>query len=239
MGAQSIKVACSNCNLRELCMPMGLTSAELDRIEDVVASRRKIKRGTMLFRNGDKFTSLYAIRTGFFKTCVASEDGRDQVTGFQMAGEVVGLDGIVNDNHTCDAVALEDAEVCVMPFDRIEELSREVNALQRHVHKIMSREIVRENGVMLLLGSMRAEERLAAFLLNLVQRLHARGFSQSEVVLRMTREEIGSYLGLKLETVSRTFSKFVDDGMIEVKQRHVRILNTDALHEIVNSKSGI
>ncbi len=239
IGAQSIKVACSNCNLCELCMPMGLTSAELDRIEDVVASRRKIKRGTMLFRNGDKFTSLYAIRTGFFKTCVASEDGRDQVTGFQMAGEVVGLDGIVNDNHTCDAVALEDAEVCVMPFDRIEELSREVNALQRHVHKIMSREIVRENGVMLLLGSMRAEERLAAFLLNLVQRLHARGFSQSEVVLRMTREEIGSYLGLKLETVSRTFSKFVDDGMIEVKQRHVRILNTDALHEIVNSKSGI
>ena len=220
-------------------MPMGLTSAELDRIEDVVASRRKIKRGTMLFRNGDKFTSLYAIRTGFFKTCVASEDGRDQVTGFQMAGEVIGLDGIVNDNHTCDAVALEDAEVCVMPFDRIEELSREVNALQRHVHKIMSREIVRENGVMLLLGSMRAEERLAAFLLNLVQRLHARGFSQSEVVLRMTREEIGSYLGLKLETVSRTFSKFVDDGMIEVKQRHVRILNTEALHDIVNSKSNL
>jgi CRP/FNR family transcriptional regulator len=235
-SAHSIKVACSNCNLRELCMPMGLTPGELDRIEDVVASRRKIKRGSTLFRNGDKFTSLYAIRTGFFKTCVASEDGRDQVTGFQMAGEVIGLDGIVNDNHTCDAVALEDAEVCVMPFDRIEELSREVNSLQRHVHKIMSREIVRENGVMLLLGSMRAEERLAAFLLNLVQRLHARGFSQSEVVLRMTREEIGSYLGLKLETVSRTFSKFVDDGIIEVKQRHVRILNTDALREIVNSK---
>jgi CRP/FNR family transcriptional regulator len=238
VAAQTIKVACSNCNLRELCMPMGLSPSELDRIEDVVASRRKIKRGSTLFRNGDKFTSLYAIRTGFFKTCVASEDGRDQVTGFQMAGEVIGLDGIVNDNHTCDAVALEDAEVCVMPFDRIEELSREINALQRHVHKIMSREIVRENGVMLLLGSMRAEERLAAFLLNLVQRLHARGFSQSEVVLRMTREEIGSYLGLKLETVSRTFSKFVEDGMIEVKQRHVRILDTDALREIVNSKIG-
>jgi CRP/FNR family transcriptional regulator len=153
-----------------------------------------------------------------------------------MAGEIVGLDGIVNEHHTCDAVALEDAEVCVMPFDRIEELSREVNALQRHVHKIMSREIVRENGVMLLLGSMRAEERLAAFLLNLVQRLHARGFSQSELILRMTREEIGSYLGLKLETVSRTFSKFVDDGIVEVKQRHVRILNTDALKDIVNPK---
>jgi CRP/FNR family transcriptional regulator len=236
MHPHAIKVACSNCNLRELCMPLGLSVAELEKIDDVVASRRKVKRGTTLFRNGDKFASLYAIRTGFFKTCVASEDGRDQVTGFQMAGEIVGLDGIVNDHHTCDAVALEDAEVCVMPFDRIEELSREVNSLQRHVHKIMSREIVRENGVMLLLGSMRAEERLAAFLLNLVQRLHARGFSQSELVLRMTREEIGSYLGLKLETVSRTFSKFVEDGIVEVKQRHVRIINTDALKDIVNPK---
>jgi len=234
MRPHAIKVACSNCNLRELCMPMGLTSAELDRIEDVVAARRKIKRGATLFRNREKFTSLYAIRTGFFKTSITSEDGRDQVTGFQMAGEVVGLDGIVNDHHTCDAIALEDAEVCVMPFERIEELSREINGLQRHVHKIMSREIVRENGVMLLLGSMRAEERLAAFLLNLVQRLHARGFSQTELVLRMTREEIGSYLGLKLETVSRTFSRFADDGIVEVKQRHVRILRADVLKNIVN-----
>lgn len=237
MNPQSIKVACSNCNLRELCMPVGLSKEELDRIDDMVAARRKIKRGTTLFRNGERFTSLYAIRTGFFKTRVASEDGRDQVTGFQMAGEVIGLDGIVHDHHTCDAVALEDAEVCVMPFDRIEELSREVNALQRHVHKIMSREIVREHGVMLLLGSMRAEERLATFLLNLVQRLHARGFSQSELILRMTREEIGSFLGLKLETVSRTFSRFVDEEIVDVKQRHVRILNTGALKDIVNPKA--
>ncbi len=234
---QTIKVACSNCNLRELCMPLGLSLEEMERIDEVVATRRKLKRGATLFRNGEKFSSLYAIRTGFFKTCVTTEDGRDQVTGFQMAGEIIGLDGIVHDHHTCDAVALEDAEVCVMPFDRIEELSREVNALQHHVHKIMSREIVREHGVMLLLGSMRAEERLAAFLLNLVQRLHARGFSQSELVLRMTREEIGSYLGLKLETVSRTFSKFVDDGIVEVKQRHVRILDTEALKRLVNSQA--
>ena len=218
-------------------MPLGLTPAELDRVDDVVASRRKVNRGTTLFRTGEKFTSLFAIRTGFFKTSVVSEDGKDQVTGFQMAGEVIGLDGIVNDQHTCDAVALEDAEVCVMPFDRVEELSREVVSLQRHVHKIMSREIVREHGVMLLLGSMRAEERLAAFLLNLVQRLNARGFSQTELVLRMTREEIGSYLGLKLETVSRTFSKFVDDGIVEVKQRHIRILNAEMLKDIVNPKS--
>ena len=235
INSQAIKVACSNCNLRELCLPMGLKGDELDKIDEVVAVRRKVKRGTRLYSNGEKFTSLYAIRTGFFKTCITTEDGRNQVTGFQMAGEIMGLDGIVNDHHACDAVALEDAEVCVMPFDRIEELSREVVSLQRHVHKIMSREIVREHGVMLLLGSMRAEERLAAFLLNLVQRLHARGFSQSELLLRMTREEIGSYLGLKLETVSRTFSKFVEEGIVEVKQRHVRIVNTEALKLIVNN----
>ncbi len=218
-------------------MPMGLSNDELDRIDDLVTTRRKVKRGDTLFHSGERFTNLFAIRTGFFKTCIASEDGRFQVTGFQMAGEIVGLDGIVNDTHTCDAVALEDAEVCVMPFDRIEEISREVNSLQRHVHKIMSREIVREHGVILLLGSMRAEERLAAFLLNLVQRLHARGFSQSELILRMSREEIGSYLGMKIETVSRTFSKFVEEGIVEVKQRHVRILNTDALKDIVNPKA--
>jgi CRP/FNR family transcriptional regulator len=237
MTPQTIKVACSSCNMRELCMPVGLSKDELNRIDDLVTTRRKVKRGDTLFHSGEKFTNLFAIRTGFFKTCIASEDGRTQVTGFQMAGEIVGLDGIVDDTHTCDAVALEDAEVCVMPFDRIEEISREVNSLQRHVHKIMSREIVREHGVILLLGSMRAEERLAAFLLNLVQRLHARGFSQSELILRMSREEIGSYLGMKIETVSRTFSKFVEENIVEVKQRHVRILNTDALKDIVNPKA--
>jgi CRP/FNR family transcriptional regulator len=234
MNKESIKVACSNCNLRELCMPMGLSEQELRRVDELVAVRRTVKRGASLFHNGEKFTSLYAIRTGFFKTTVNTEDGRDQVTGFQMAGEIIGLDGIVNELHTCDAIALEDAEVCVLPFDRIEEISREINSLQRHVHKIMSREIVREHGVMLLLGSMRAEERLAAFLLNLVQRLQARGFSKTELILRMTREEIGSYLGMKLETVSRTFSKFADDGMVEVKQRHIHICDAEALKRIVN-----
>ena len=237
MIVQSIKLACSNCNLRELCMPLALNEEELQKLDNLVTTRHKKVRGDTLYRNGEKFSALYAIRTGFFKTSVAAEDGRDQVTGFQMAGEVIGLDGIVSDHHTCDAVALEDAEVCVMNFDRLEDLSREINALQRHVHKIMSREIVRENGVMLLLGSMRADERLAAFLLNLVQRLHARGFSQSELVLRMTREEIGSYLGLKLETISRTFSKFVEEGIVEVKLRHVRIMNPDALKLIVNTQS--
>lgn len=218
-------------------MPLGFNPDDMQRLDEMVATRHRVKQGDLLFSNGDKFTSLYAIRTGFFKTCVSSTDGREQVTGFQMAGEIIGLDGIVTDHHSCNAVALEDAEVCVMPFANVEDLSREFPVLQRHVHKIMSREIVRENGVMMLLGNMRAEERLAAFLLNLVQRLHARGLSQSELVLRMTREEIGSYLGLKLETVSRAFSKFSEDGIIEVKQRYVKILAPDALKKIFNPQT--
>jgi len=218
-------------------MPTGFNADEMKKLDEVVEKRRRVKQGELLFNSGDVFTSLYAIRTGFFKTCVTSEDGREQVTGFQMAGEIIGMDGIVSDYHNCNAVALEDAEVCVMPFSDVEQLSRELPGLQRHVHKIMSREIVRENSVMMLLGNMRAEERLAAFLLNLVQRLHARGLSQSELVLRMTREEIGSYLGLKLETVSRAFSKFSEDGIIEVKQRYVKIVAPDALKKIFNPQT--
>ncbi|TSE30318.1 Anaerobic regulatory protein [Tepidimonas thermarum] len=234
MDLHRIKVACSSCNLRELCIPMGLAPEELEQLDNLIATRRRVRRGGTLFSAGDPFTALYAVRSGFFKTSVTTADGRDQVTGFQMAGEILGLDGIVQDKHACSAIALEDAEVCVLPFDKLEQLSRAFSTLQHHVHRIMSREIVRDQGVMLLLGSMRAEERLAAFLLNLVQRLHARGFSKSEMVLRMTREEIGSYLGMKLETVSRTFSRFQDEGIIEVKQRYVRILDPAALEAIVN-----
>lgn len=233
-GRAFVKIACSNCSLRDLCMPVGMNADELARVDELVVKRPMVRRGSSLFRNGEKFLALYAIRSGFFKTCVTTEDGRGQVTGFQMAGEILGLDGIAGNLHTCDAIALEDSEVCVLPFERMEEISREVKLLQHHVHKIMSGEIVREHGVMQLLGSMRAEERLAAFLLNLVQRLHVRGFSSCDLVLRMTREEIGSYLGLTLETVSRMFSKFADDGIINVNQRHIHIRDADALQRIVN-----
>ena len=206
---ETIKAACSNCNLRELCMPIGFNAEDMQKLDEVVATRRRVKQGDLLFRDGEPFKSLFAIRTGFFKTCVSTADGREQVTGFQMAGEIIGLDGIVSDHHSCNAVALEDADVCVMPFANVEELSREFPVLQRHVHKIMSREIVRENSMMMLIGNMRSEERLAAFLLNLVQRLHARGFSQSEITLRMSREELGSYLGLVLALVLRALSPFI------------------------------
>jgi CRP/FNR family transcriptional regulator len=231
---EPFKVACSGCNLRELCLPVGMSSEQMERLDAIVAMRRTVPRGDALFKVGDSFASLYAVRTGFFKTSVTSEDGRDQVTGFQMAGELLGLDGIGTDRHTCDAIALEDSQVCVISYSQLEDLSRELSDLQHHFHRIMSREIVREHGVMLLLGSMRAEERLAAFLLNLTQRLQARGFSASSLVLRMTREEIGSYLGLKLETVSRAFSKFQEDGVLEVKQRQIRVLDGAALQTLVN-----
>jgi CRP/FNR family transcriptional regulator len=232
-----IKTACSSCNLRELCLPFGLNLEELERLDDLVSTRRRIKRGDHLYRAGEVFDSIYAIRSGFFKTDVLLEDGRDQVTGFQMAGELLGLDGISTEHHTCNAIALEDSEICSIPFSRLESLSREIHTLQHHFHKVMGREIVRDHGVMMLLGTMRAEERLAAFLLNLSQRFTARGFSHAEFYLRMTREEIGSYLGLKLETVSRAFSRFQEEGYIAVQQKHIRILDVNGLKALMTHRA--
>ena len=185
-------------------------------------------------RQGEPFSSLYAIRTGFFKTTVASQDGRDQVTGFFMSGELIGMDGICSHVHSCDAVALEDSEVCELPFAHMENLGQRIPSLQTHFFRLMSREIVRDQGVMLLLGNMRAEERLAAFLLNLSNRLYSRGFAANDFILRMSREEIGSYLGLKLETVSRTLSKFHHEGLILVEHKHIQILEPQALKKMVS-----
>mgnify|MGYP000117177704 CR=1 FL=1 len=227
-----LKAACANCNLREICLPAGLSDEELDQLDSLVNARRRIKRGEALYRAGEGFDAIYAVRSGFFKSRVTYEDGRDQVTGFSMGGEILGMDGIGQGIHNCDAIALEDSEVCSIPYAKLEELAREVSGLQRHFHKMMSREIVRESGVMMLLGVMRAEERIAAFLLNLSQRLNARGYSPLEFHLRMTREEMGSYLGLKLETVSRAFSKFHNDGLIDVEQKFVRILNIEGLKQV-------
>ena len=231
----SCAVACSNCNLREICLPLGLTQAELEQIDGrLVSTRRKVARGEALYRAGDRFESVYAVWTGFFKTSVASTDGRDQVTGFQMGGELMGMDGIGARRHEVDAVALEDSQVCVIPFEELEALSRQVPSLQQQFHRVLSQETVRSYGAMLLLGSMHAEERLAAFLLNLTHRLSARGFSASSVVLRMSRADIGSFLGLKLETVSRTFSKFQANGLLFVQHRQIRITDPVGLQQIVD-----
>jgi len=231
--AAGLKAACSQCKLMELCLPFGMSMREVDRLDELVGARRKVKRQQHLYRAGEIFEAIYAIRTGSFKTDVLLEDGREQVTGFQMTGEILGLDGISNEIHSCNAIALEDSEVCIIPYDKLEVLSRQIEGLQHQFHKVMSREIVRDHGVMMLLGSMRAEERLAAFLLNLSQRFAARGFSATEFHLRMTREEIGSYLGLKLETVSRAFSKFQEDGLIAVQQKHIRLFKLPALRQLI------
>jgi CRP/FNR family transcriptional regulator len=227
------EVACSSCSLRDLCLPVGFSQQEMAQLDTLVAQRRTVRRGEALFRRGDRFASIHAIRTGFFKTCMTTGDGRDQVTGFQMAGEMLGFDGIGTGQHRCDAIALEDSQVCVMPFAALESMAQDMPALQRQVHRVMSREIVRDHGVMLLLSGMRAEERVAAFLSNLAQRLEARGFSPSTFILRMTRQEIGTYLGLTLETVSRCFSRFHEAGVLDVQQRNVRIVDAPALQRIV------
>jgi CRP/FNR family transcriptional regulator len=219
---------CTTCNLRELCLPCGLAASDAELLGDLVYTRKRVKRGESLYRSGGAFDSLYAVRSGFFKSSVVLEDGRDQVTGFHMAGEILGMDGIGTDNHSSDVIALEDSEVCIIPYAHLEE-----PRLQRQLHKVMSRELVRDQGVMMLLGTMKAEERLAAFLLNLSTRFVARGFSHSEFHLRMTREEIGSYLGLKLETVSRLFSRFQAEALIEVEQKHVRILDSAGLERVL------
>jgi CRP/FNR family transcriptional regulator len=231
--ARKRETACSSCNLRELCLPKQIGAQDMARVEQIVFARRRVRRGESLFKAGDVFNALYAVRSGFLKTTVLNDDGREQVTGFNMSGELLGLDGIGGGVHEGNAVALEDCEVCVLPFALIEELGREIPAIQRNLHCVLSREIARDHGVMMLLGSMRAEERLAAFLTNLSKRFTARGYSPSDFHLRMTREEIGSYLGLKLETVSRLFSRFQTDRLIEVQQKHVRILDSIGLKALL------
>ena len=229
----SASATCSTCGLRELCLPAGLQSHEIDQLNSIINRKRPLRRGEYLYRTGGTLQAIFAVRTGFLKSCVLHDDGREQVAGFHMMGELLGMDAIGSGSHMCDAVALEDSEVCEIPFSDLERLGRDIPALQQHFHRIMSREITRDYGVMLLLGSMRAEERLAAFLLNLSQRFVARGYSSTQFILRMTREEIGSYLGLKLETVSRAFSHFQAEGMIVVRGKDIEIKNLERVRAML------
>jgi len=226
---------CASCNLREICLPYGLTRLELDYVDQrLVAARRKVPRGGYLYRSGDRLESIYAVWTGSFKTCLAAADGREQVTGFQLGGELLGLDGIGSRVHALDAVALEDSQVCVIRFDDLQDLAQEVGSLQQQLQRIMSREIVRTHSAMLLLGSLYADERLAAFLLNLTHRLRERGFSGTAVTLRMSREEIASFLGLTLGTVSRSFSRLQDQGLLFVRNRQIQIVDPLGLQQVLD-----
>lgn len=233
ISIRDLETHCQTCSMRELCLPVGLTIEEMKRVDALIAHRTKVRKHGTLYRAGDSFHALYAIQIGSLKTTMHAEDGREHVMGYHMPGELIGFDGIGTDRYGADATALEDTEVCVLPFTSIENLARSIPALQHTLHQLMSKEITRDQGMMLLLGSMRAEERLAVFLLNMADRYRRRGYSSTEYALRMTREEIGNYLGLKLETVSRLFSKFQGEGLIQVQGRAVKLLNSVALKRIV------
>lgn len=227
------------CNLLRSCSFADSCSGAAAGGAPLIVNHRRLRRGRQLFRSGQPFQSLFLVQRGFLKTMVMTEDGREQVTGFHMAGDMIGLDGIAARIHTSTAVALEDSDVCVFPFERIGVMAHEVPQLHDRLYAIMSSEILREQRVMLMLGGMHSDERVAAFLADLMERLHARGWSGSETVLRMTRHDIGNYLGLTLETVSRAFSMLAAQGVIRVHLRHIQVLKPDCLRRLADCRSGL
>lgn len=230
----SISSSCADCSMHELCLPAVVNNADLDRLESIMSKRIRVERGDSLYRAGDLFTTLYAVRLGHFKTVYSEGPATKQIIGFQMSGEILGMEGIGTSRHRCSSIALEDSEVCEIPYARLESLLAELPSLQAHFHRMMSREINREHQVMLLLGSMSADQRVAAFLLNLSRRYETRGFSPSHFVLRMTREDIGNYLGLTIESVSRVFSRFKKNDWIEGSPRDVKLIDREALERLCN-----
>ncbi|MBC8999093.1 MULTISPECIES: fumarate/nitrate reduction transcriptional regulator Fnr [unclassified Pseudomonas] len=233
LNIQYLKTACSSCSVVELCLPIGLTGKEVERLDTLIVQRSRIKKGAALYRAGDPLRSLYAVRTGSFKTSAVSVDGREQVTGFHIPGEMLGLDAISRDEHVCSAFALEDSEVCPIHFAQLEKLAQTLPSLQHNLNKLLSREIVRDHDMLMLLGNMSSDERLAAFLVNLSQRFNMRGYSSRDFVLKMRREEIGSYLGLRLETICRGIGHLRDQGLVDISGRNVKILDMRGLKQLI------
>ena len=225
INIDQLRASCSACTMHHLCLPMGLGEPDMKKLDQIIARRRKIPKHSLLFRSDEPFTNLYAIRLGHFKTFQLSPNGEEQITGFQMAGELLGMDAIGSEQHRCDAIALEDSEVCEIPYLRLEELFGHMPTLLHHFHRMMSQEITREQDVMLLLGTMRAEQRFAAFLVNLASRYAARGYAPYNFQLRMSREEIGNYLGLTIESISRLLSRFKKNGLLRVANREIEMLD--------------
>lgn len=232
VSVEILRASCATCSMHQLCLPMGLDEGDMDRLDSIIGRRRKVAKGATLFRIGDPFLHLYAIRLGHFKTSHLTPSGEEQVTGFQMAGELLGMDAISSDIHQCNALALEDSEVCEIPFDTLQGLLGDLPTLLRHFHRMMSQEITREQSVMLLLGNMQATQRFAAFLVNLSARYEARGYSATRFQLRMSREDIGNYLGLTIESVSRLLSRFRKEGWLAVSNRDVEVLQPARLKAI-------
>ncbi len=232
---ENIRVACKNCTLSTLCLPMGLEPEDIERLDSIVKRSRPLHRGDELFRAGDRFRSLFVVKSGAVKTySPADEEEREQVLGFHLAGEIIGLDAIELETHTCSAKVLETSAICEIPFSRLEELSTLIPSLQHQLYRLLSKEIHQDAEMLRLLGKKSAEERLATFLLGLSQRLKKRGLSSSEFQLSMSRHEIGNYLGLAVETVSRLFTRFQEDGLLDVRRKHVRLVNVRGLESLLD-----
>jgi len=232
INISALKTSCGNCSLHQLCLPMGLNDSDMNRLDQIIGRRRRIARDENLYRMEDPFKNLYAIRFGHFKTYQINPSGEQQITGFQMSGELLGMDAIGADQHNCYAVALEDSEVCEIPFARLEKLFGEIPTLLRHFHRTMSQEITRDQNAMLLLGNMLSDQRFAAFLVNLSARYKTRGYSATNFNLRMSRDDIGNYLGLTIESVSRLLSKFKKMGWISVDKREIELLDLVELKSV-------
>ncbi|NCC29366.1 MAG: fumarate/nitrate reduction transcriptional regulator Fnr [Gammaproteobacteria bacterium] len=233
ISLESIRIACRNCSLSSLCLPMGLAPDDVERLDEIVKRTRPLHRGDFLFRDGDRFRSLYVVKTGSVKTFAPSPEGGEQVLGFHLPGEVIGLDAIDKDIHACSAKVLETSAICELPFTRLEELTATIPSLQHQMFRLLSKEIGHDTDMLLLLGKKNAEERLAAFLLSLSKRLHKRGLSATDFYLSMSRHEIGNYLGLAVETVSRLFTRFQDDGLMNVDRKHIQLLDVGMLESLV------
>jgi CRP/FNR family transcriptional regulator, anaerobic regulatory protein len=226
-------VSCSSCYLRNMCLPSGLTADKLPEMDELTQVKRKVARGAALYRTGDIFDSLYAVRSGSFKSVGIARAGQEKVTGLHLPGEMMALDAISRRTHCYDAVALEDSEVCVVPYTRLTALAMRLPELQGQLLRMLSGDIVRDQGLMLLLGGMDAKQRVAAFLLSLSKRYQRLGYAANRFSLRMTREEIGSYLGVALATVSRLLSRLQTEGMISINQREVELKDVERLRELV------
>ena len=226
-------VSCSLCCLQGVCLPCGLTVDKLGDMDELTRLKRRVTRGATIYRGGDAFDSVYAVRSGSFKSVSVSRNGDEKVTGLHLPGEVMGLDAINHKRHGYDAVALEDSEVCVIPYARLTEFALRIPELQAQLLRLLSGDISRDQGLMLLLGGMDAEQRIAAFLLSLSRRYQKLGYAATRFNLRMTREDIGSYLGLTLETVSRLFSRMQREGIVATQQREVELKDVERLKERV------
>src|SRR5690625_4604514 len=212
---------CSTCMLSDFCLSFGLSTADLEKLDALVENRIRLGKGSALFRLGDPVDAIYAVRSGSLKTQLEDAAGHIQITSFLLPGEIIGIDGLQANIHQSHAIALEDSEVCVMRMDDFDALATRMPVLQSQLRRLMSKEIARSHSIMKTLGALRSEQRLAAFLLNLSERLAALGYSPYEFILRMSREEIGNFLGLTLETVRRLFSRFAREGLLKIQQRDV------------------